>query len=272
MGHRLRVKGGFFWRNLKTPPLGHVYLGQAQVGDFVDDGSGWPEAGKLWVDGFQYESLPLPTSAAAERKKWLALMPKTLDGTPVFWPQPYEQLIKVFRAAGHERDAREIAIAKQDAYAAYLKLKEDAGLGSTWNRRLGLWLLKAIAGYGYAPWKTLKYAAVFIWLGSVLFFAADAEGRMVPAKEKIYLEDAYKTAKENGGTWLPDEYPELNSFYYALDTFVPFVDLHQETYWEPKADGVGGGFLRGYLWVHIIAGWVLTTFAVAGFTGLIKKD
>jgi hypothetical protein len=33
-----------------------------------------------------------------------------------------------------------------------------------------------------------------------------------------------------------------------------------------------GSVLRWYRWSHILAGWLLTTLAVAGFTGLVRKD
>jgi hypothetical protein len=87
------------------------------------------------------------------------------------------------------------------------------------------------------------------------------------AKERVYMDESYVASHT-----LPVEYPEFNALVFSIDTLIPFVDLHQETYWEPASDGwVGGGF-RFYLWLHIIAGWVFTTVAVAGFTGLIKKD
>ena len=53
---------------------------------------------------------------------------------------------------------------------------------------------------------------------------------------------------------------------------IPFVDLHQETYWEPHSHGFWGGALRLYFWLHIAAGWFLATLAAAGLAGVIKKD
>lgn len=124
-GERMRVHGRLFWREFTTPPRGEVNFIHAQIGDFFDDGTGWPDTGPLQLDGFCYENLGLPTTAG-ERCDWLARMPDSLGGgEPVFWPQPYEQLIKVLRAAGHERDARKIAIAKVDAYRRFLKAQDD---------------------------------------------------------------------------------------------------------------------------------------------------
>lgn len=79
-------------------------------------------------------------------------------------------------------------------------------------------------------------------------------------------------------------YEKLSSLLYSLDVFVPFVNLHQEHYWWPDADAEGqfailgrnirvsGRMLRRYLWLQIIAGWLLTAIFVAGITGLLRND
>jgi hypothetical protein len=66
--------------------------------------------------------------------------------------------------------------------------------------------------------------------------------------------------------------------------FLPFVNLHQEHYWWPDEAATGecqvadrrieirGSTLRAYLWVQIIAGWLLSAIFIAGVTGLIRND
>ena len=71
------------------------------------------------------------------------------------------------------------------------------------------------------------------------------------------------------------DFTRFQPIVYSLDTFIPIVDLHQETNWIPQPErgkSWVGRWARFYLWVHIAFGWILTTVAVAGFTGLIKKD
>jgi hypothetical protein len=67
---------------------------------------------------------------------------------------------------------------------------------------------------------------------------------------------------------------------YSLDAVLPIVDLHQASRWLPDpaarctVSSVGypcGEWLRVYLWVHILVGWSLTSLAVAGFTGLVRR-
>jgi hypothetical protein len=76
----------------------------------------------------------------------------------------------------------------------------------------------------------------------------------------------------------------LNPLLYSLDVFLPFVNLHQEHYWWPDeaASGRGnlaglsllvdGRMLRCYLWLQIIAGWLLSAIFIAGVTGLMRND
>src|SRR5271167_1216814 len=61
----------------------------------------------------------------------------------------------------------------------------------------------------------------------------------------------------------------LHPLLYSLDVFLPFVNLHQKHYWWPDESASGnytvlgyelnirGSLLRYYLWLQIIAGWLL---------------
>ncbi len=119
----------------------------------------------------------------------------------------------------------------------------------------------------------------------MIFSNAYHSGVMHPSKESVYLHDCYTGQMSSCKGWskfdrrwskdpihLPADYPEFNSFVYAVDTILPTVDLHQENYWLPSGDKRWGWFFRLYLWLYIIAVWVLTSVAVAGLTPLIRKD
>ena len=304
---RLKVGNRFFWRELKAPPQGDVDLTHAHIGDFGDDRSGWPEVGEgyLVLDGLCYDTIG-PDTTATTRKKWLARMPNTEDKKPdgkaAFYPQPYEQLIKVLRAAGHDADARAIAMAKQDALYAHLKRQATHEGLSTWWQRWVLMFLKVTAGYGYKPSRALWWSFLFMVLGSFIFEAGQIYGYVLPAKDRVYVHKCYSPGvpllsnadcaqywrdysterryvkllpNRLASLWagqsvtypLPEDYVTFHAIAYSIDVFVPILDLQQESSWMPK-----DGWYRFYMWLHIIAGWVLTTIAVAGFTGLIKKD
>lgn len=63
---------------------------------------------------------------------------------------------------------------------------------------------------------------------------------------------------------------------YSLDVFVRFVNLHQENYWWPDETALGvctifgqrvlvhGSMRHYYLWLQIVAGWVLSAIFIAG--------
>jgi hypothetical protein len=113
-----------------------------------------------------------------------------------------------------------------------------------------------------------------------VFASAYAFGIMAPSKERVYMDESY--AKYDV---LPAAYPSFNSLVYSLDVLLPIVDLHQESYWLPSTRRVGqtGGpnpfippmgayFVKVWFWIQIGLGWLLTSFLVAGVTGLIKRD
>ena len=71
---------------------------------------------------------------------------------------------------------------------------------------------------------------------------------------------------------VPDFQP-FNPVIYAIDSFVPLVNLHQEPNWipHPKSEG-WASFARLYLWLHIAIGWVITAVFAASVTNMVKKD
>ncbi len=269
---RMNVLGQFLWR-LERAPVGLVNFDHAHVGRLVDNARSWPAPGNLDLDGFTYDSVAWNGEEAwRERRRWLELQ-RGKD----FRPQPYEQLVAVLRRMGHERDARQIAIAKQDAYL-------NRGDPSR-RRRLWMRFLRATIRYGYEPWRALGYMAFAVGFAWMVFSNAYHYGVMHPSKERVYLHDCYTGEASSCTGWtnfdrrwskepiqLPADYPEFNSFVYSVDTFLPIVDLHQENYWLPRGDGDWGWFFRLYLWLHIAVGWLLSTVAVFGLTGIIKKD
>ncbi|MGO9171898.1 MAG: hypothetical protein ACLP7P_08040 [Rhodomicrobium sp.] len=99
---------------------GSVALAGCHAHEIADHSSSWPakslacegdEAVPAFItlDGFTYDRMAGGgTYDATARKKWLDRQPSQHLGVD-FRPQPFEQLIKVYRAMGHESHAREIA-------------------------------------------------------------------------------------------------------------------------------------------------------------------
>ena len=257
-----RVTGGFIWRPTQTPD-GGINFQHSRTGPLADNKTGWPEQGKLFLDGFEYSALaPGAPQTAVERLDWLRRQ-KTDQGK--FTPQPYEQLIKVFRQMGHTRDARDVGFAKHEDFRLN---------GCCISRREWLWnwTLGVTIGHGYKPWITLYWMLAVVLAGWLVFTNAETLKAIHPSKEIVLLDPRYINS---GGQWRPDDYPKFNAFIYSLDVFLPIVDLHQEAYWLPgkqeQALFWGWGY-KVWLWLEILLGWFLTTIAVAGLTGIVKKD
>ncbi len=270
----LEIMGRLFFRNMRAPVIGAIRLNHASVDSLIADGSGWSEPGLLDLDGFRYRTLGV-------YHPWTTLLGWIERQSPKgFAPQPYEQAMKVYREAGHLADAREMGIAKMEAYRKYGDLSPA--------ERVWFWIAGPLIKYGYKPWRAL-YAALFVFVISVFFFsyAFDA-GHMEPSKERVYLHDCYQFEKpaqpcagwERPARWwvlaspyrLPVDYPAFNPITYSLDTIIPIVDLHQESYWLPRDTRPGGWVFRAWHWLHIGLGWMLTTLFVTGLTGIVKKD
>lgn len=270
----LEVGGILFFMDMKAPVVGAMSLNHASVDSLVADGSGWPKPSLLDIDGFRYRTLGVYCP-------WKTLL-EWIDRQPSgqFTPQPYEQAMKVYREAGHIADAREMGIAKMEAYRKHGDL--------SYAERVWLWIAGPLIKYGYKPWRALYYAlGVFAASVFVFAYAFDA-GHMEPSKERVYLHECYQLEKpsqpcagwERPARWwvlaspyrLPVDYPAFNPITYSLDTIIPIVDLHQESYWLPRDTKPWGGVFRAWHWLHIGLGWMLTTLFVTGLTGIVKKD
>jgi hypothetical protein len=221
-----------------------------------DDEQSWPAPGKLLLDGFDYQTIATNSPRKASiRLKWLGLQPG-------FYPQPYRQLAKVMREGGNDAGAVTVLIAMEDSRLA--------NSGTFWR----IWggFLKGTIGYGHRPLLTLFWSLIVVLLGWAFAATGARTGVMRP------------TWPESVPHSLEASYEEFHPLIYSLDVFLPFVDLHQEHYWWPDARASGhfalfghdmrisGRILRYYLWLQVIAGWLLSAIFVAGVTGLLRND
>ena len=157
--------------------------------------------------------------------------------------QPYEQLIRIFRQMGLQDEAREVAIARQQALH-----QQRSGFS-----RFGSGLLGITTDFGYRPQKVvLRFILPIIAFGIVVFAWANSAGLMKPTG--------------NPPATLFDP------MAYSVDVFLPIVDLHQEKAWEPNTASTAGIAVQYYLYFHILAGWLFTTLLVAAVTGLVRRE
>jgi hypothetical protein len=214
--------------NLAEPPE-LVDLIHARVDALSDDPSSWPR--QAYLHGFTYDALyEQPPVSAHQRLAWIRHDPDGYD------PQPYEQLVAVYRRAGRDQDARTIAIAKQRARRRALPLPARA-----WSL-----LLDLLVGYGYRTWLAALWLLGFLIAGWVVFDLAHPAYLIAPRP--------------------PGERPLFHAGLYTLDLLLPIGDLNYQGAW------IAHGWARGFWLGWILAGWVLTTAVVAALAGVLKRD
>jgi len=276
----LDVGGGLFLRQ-GFQATGKVSLAHAKARILVDDEDSWPDHGDLDLRGFLYESIIGPTDAAT-RLRWLARQYPEKRRRGDYHPQPYEQLAAVLRGMGHEADAKKVCIAREQDRRKYGSM---GLLAKAWSLFLG-----ATLGHGYAVWHVGVIALAIVALGWAVFWLGENAGLMVPISPRAIAAAPEAPSAEAPGDRgatpqqpNPQEHLALCPIIYSLDVFLPIVNLRREERWEPESTrGVTvltwpwaltwGGLLWRFLWFETLSGWLLVTLALAGLTGLIRRD
>ncbi|HEY4941100.1 MAG TPA: hypothetical protein VII56_06705 [Rhizomicrobium sp.] len=224
--------------DLKSASIrGTLDLSEGKCRAFRDSQDAWPKDGKLLLDGFTYEHfLDCPTDWRT-RQTWLKLQnPDPTDGT--LRPQPWTQAIKVLHDMGADLDSRQLAV-RRDAELAHSRRwtislgrgarKQSRQFGSLWD----LFLHFAV-GYGYKPWHAFYWSLGFFAFGWLTFATAANLGYMAPRQSgaQVYLQNVGKPS-------LPVHYTEFDAPLYALDIFLPIVELGQDEAWEPSDKQTG---------------------------------
>ena len=227
-------------------PVGTVDLRNSSANTLLDDPASWPS--ELHLDGFTYRHIGLDKPRDAKLwLKWLELQPD--DRRRI---QPYAQLAAVLREMGHEEASRRIAITKQRVLRGRLG----------WWPKLWSYFLDGAIGFGYRPWYAVGWLAL-VWLVGSLILWNFSTGAMCPTEFDFHI---------GGQCQAPDTYPGFQPVLYALDALVPFLDLHQDKYWEFSPRHPWSAWLSVWQWVHVSVGWLLSVLAAVGFSGILRKD
>jgi hypothetical protein len=122
-------------------------------------------------------------------------------------------------------------------------------IAKQWRRRrkfnpLSL-LWYATVGYGYRTWLAGAWLAVLVAVGTSVFSHA-YPAHMIALRARP---------------------PAFHPVAYTVDLVLPVIDLGQKSAWQPQ-----GSALLYWSWALTGAGWVLTAAAVAGLTGILKRD
>lgn len=232
---------------------------------------------ELWqLNGFLYQGLAEPE--IAHGSELLTLLEKCDKGA--YFPQPYRQLFRCLRDAGHAEEATNVAVEmRRQAFIHERKklsdLKPRLWLLRSWFSELWEWILWLI-GYGYRPWRAVGIAMTLWAVGSAIYtgialgpfhdFMAPAEGDLLAAVQS----NPNHNWREGGPPFVP--------WLYALDRFMPVVDLGQASFFRPKVSTGhtflwidAGWWLNSYDWLLIASGWVLSLLFAGSVSGLMRR-
>jgi len=253
--------------------LTHLSLKGVNVsGAFRDDITAYKEGVKLDIDGFRYQRLAL-TDGSGELKDedevgrkyrtlrrvlvWVGLMKQESDsenstgsgmtrlewaglmskGDKKFRPQPYEQLMQVYRAAGHTNWARDVGFELE-------KKRQEVMESCLWKIWYGI--LHITIGYGYKPFGYLTFWFILLVVGGLTLFSGILPCPdpyrtesvpchcMAPSDAEVLLSEDWKIDGK-----IPKDYPNFNFVYYAVEAALPVLPLGQTENWHPKAQWIG---------------------------------
>ncbi|ADD41801.1 hypothetical protein [Stackebrandtia nassauensis] len=203
-----------------------------------DDPECWPAGSH--IGGMTYRNLPEDGRGYVHnRTDWLKRM------VPQYTPQPYTQLISVYRSLGNNAAARVVVIEQEATHRR-----------SHWNwayrtvSRAWGGILRWTIGYGYAPWRVVP------WMTG-LFLAAWA---VFSVKGAFSSAEVFSQSRKGGN------HEEFHAALHALDTVLPVIALENDKQWI--ANGAFAWWEAGFA----SFGWFLSLLAAAGVAGVFKRQ
>lgn len=192
-----------------------------------------------------------------------------------FKPQPYLQLVKIFRSAGYEKAANKVLVGLERNRTRY---SDFSFFRQTWR-----WLLDIFLLYGLSPFRPVAFLLLWMLVSAGFFEIAYHKGRIVAVKEP---------SKPEMNAKAPPPAPAFNAIVYAIDSLVPIVDFNQKKAFtiEPlsaySAERPKTVEWRQAAWEAVKAapyygvallmvfntffGWLMTSLFVAGVSGLLR--
>ncbi len=264
---RATIHGAFFWHGVTIAENAGLDLINTSVDSLSDETASWPSHAHLEFHGFVYERIALASPRKSkERLDWIARQKS-------FAAQPYRQLAAVLKDEGDDAGARAVLYEMER-----LRRSSETGFDRVWN-----WALRFVIGYGYFPWRALRWFAVLVVLGFLLFAGGFYAGSIVPTDK-----DAYAYFMQNHS--LPADHERFHPLIYSLENSLSIFKLGQVDRWQPDPASqtlqshsysmtvhlvrrlVSPDSLRCFRWSQVLLGWFLATMWIAGVTGLVRRD
>ncbi len=284
---RARIEGELESLGFSSLPEVIFDLTGAEIAAIHDDPeTGWPAAGRLILDNLTYGAISAraasdgesekdlaktriawlrrqyaPANAGRLRERFHRLIPwlrwRAGLGTPPrgkFSPQPFEQMEKALRAAGHDYAATRIAVERREWHRRCV----DRGLDQFLNG-----VLKWTSDYGYSPFRAALWYALWVALGAWRI------------RERL-TDNGFEIADEGMSTHGD---LHLEPVAYAIDLTIPIVDFGQASAFRPVpgcAEFFGSQLFcqwRDLAEVgYSLVGFTFFSILVLTLTGVIRSD
>ena len=284
-----------------------IDLSHSTVGVLNDEnGLARCDATLLRLEGFDYARLAVTTpathagdggrplvgtlrrrrrsSASANRLRWLDMQYQAPARTPNidnYSPDVYDRLTRAFRAAGYYADAR--AVTRE-------RLRVERRIAGTSFARPFQAAYALLFDSGLSPRRAIITFIGCISIGWAAAHVADHGSQWLGLAPVLVIETntVSSLAVPSGGTthsFLPglpigttgnaagDELPcgdEIEPLLYALDVFVPALEIHQEARCAITT-GPDGFVWRMARAVYSLVGWVVTALTVLTVPGVARR-
>jgi hypothetical protein len=219
----------------------------------------WPA--ESYIGGFAYERFEAvewhgdAVWDAEARIAWLSRMTR-------YDPRAWERLAAVLRTAG-DGDGADTVLVAQRRHARRLR---------TGRRRFFDLLQDVTVRYGFRPQRALYLLVALITAVTAGLSLPGVQAQMRATDQNALVFTPSGAAPFGGEHDPPGDCGNgkvrcLSPFFYAVDTVVPLIDLHQRSTWYPAAER-NGVLLEWLLNLCTILGWIASTVFAVSFTRL----
>jgi hypothetical protein len=208
----------------------------------------------------------------------------------------------VLRQSGNRSGAARVAFDREWRLARAEHDRAMAATDGTWRKanraltadigRAWSWLFRVTFGYGHKPARALWWVVVPILAAALISAQTYRQGQMAPNSAVILASAEWAAAMTDpracpvvkapdcltpAELWLANsraqvDWETFNPGLYALDLYVPVLDLGQAAAWAPSKDRGPWGWTLYYLRMPVqVAGWLILLVGAAVVTGLVGR-
>ncbi len=234
-----------------------------------------------WLADRKLAGVPESLNIWETRLRWLHLQYFTA-GKPQereFQPASYEQVVSSFNSTGSFHDARRINSAKLSDGS-----KERERLS-----RVSMWLFRLFFDFGLSANRAVITFVLCVALGTLAVYVANGEFGLRPGSPRVLVAhlaapQAFvgqdlkertvihkKDAKEQMAS--QGELPcgeRIKPLLYALDVFIPVLDLRQQEACSISTDEQYWYWRYGQA-VYALIGWIFTPLMFLSVTGILRR-